>query len=160
MVFEIREATLEDMAELAEKMRAEDRAEVLSSGSFTAADAVIESVEATTDPRSLFINGELAVMYGVVPGPTNLIGRRVGVPWVLTTDVVTRNPKAFVKASRQILPDLFLDKDILVNYVDDRYTSSVRWLRMLGFWVGEPEPFGSNGEPFRPFVMRREDLYV
>jgi hypothetical protein len=50
---------------------------------------------------------------------------------------------------------MFKDYDILVNYVDNRYEAAIRWLRVLGFWVGEPEVYGTSGELFRPFVKKK-----
>jgi hypothetical protein len=42
----------------------------------------------------------------------------------------------------------------LVNFVHAENTTSVRWLRRLGFTVHEAQAFGALGEPFHPFEMR------
>jgi len=41
----------------------------------------------------------------------------------------------------------------LVNHVDERNEASKRWLSWLGFELGEPEPHGPFGIPFRPFRL-------
>ena len=42
----------------------------------------------------------------------------------------------------------------LLNYVHAGNTTSVRWLRRLGFTLAEPQPYGARGELFHQFEMR------
>jgi hypothetical protein len=42
----------------------------------------------------------------------------------------------------------------LVNFVHAKNTTSVRWLRRLGFTLHEAVPYGALGEPFHPFELR------
>ena len=45
----------------------------------------------------------------------------------------------------------------LVNWVDDRNTCAIRWLKWMGFTIHEPEPYGVANLPFRRFDMKMRD---
>jgi len=153
----IRDVLPADIARLEDTIREADRLEVRASGGLAPRQAAEQSIEMTKFPRSILFDGELAIIYGVAQSSESL---RVGIPWTLSTCIVPRYPKTFLKVTRAALPGMFARHDILVNYVDARYTSAVRWLKMLGFWVGDPTPFGISDEPFHPFMLKREDLRV
>ena len=42
-----------------------------------------------------------------------------------------------------------------LNIVDANYTAAIRLLDIVGFELGEPEPMGIHGKPFRRFEMER-----
>jgi hypothetical protein len=48
---------------------------------------------------------------------------------------------------------MLADYPVLRNYVDQRNTVSIRWLRWLGFRMGEPAVMGAARVPFVPFEM-------
>jgi hypothetical protein len=141
-------------------MRREDADEVMASGSLSPGDAVAESVDCTPDPKTLLINDEVACIFGLAVSFVSIAGSRVVIPWALTTDTVDRYPKTFYKTSKQVVVKMFAENEVLVNYVDARYTSAVKWLRLLGFWVGEPEDLGPHGVKFRPIVRKKETFRV
>lgn len=157
---EVRDVTDEDIAYVARWMRERDKLEVWASDRMEPLEAIKESVHLSHFVKVFVIDGKPAAIYGVADLQPNLVGTRFGVPWVLTTEVVSRNPREFIRASRRILPTLFNGYDVLLNYVDVRYVSAVRWLKSLGFWVGAPVPFGVAGELFHPFVLKKDDFHV
>lgn len=89
-------------------------------------------------------------MFGIVPD--TLIGSSANV-WFLGADEMSGIKKTFVKMSRQFI-DVFLDQyPLLWNFVDARYTSSIRWLKACG--ASFEKVLNINGNEFHSFVIRR-----
>lgn len=153
----ILKATVAHAEALAPLMRPEDAAEVWASGGYPPLDVLLEALNFSDVAYTLFLDGEVAAMWGVGPAmkPTLLAGRWLGVPWLLTGRAVTKHPGAFLRACRACLPLLLQRYPVLVQWVDARYVAAVRWVRWLGFEVGEPVPFGVSGLPFHPVRIRR-----
>ena len=77
----------------------------------------------------------------------------VGSPWLMATDDVSDYPLALTQITKRYVAIMRETYPLLVNYVDARNVDSVRWLRMLGFELGEPTPYGVEGRPFHRFAM-------
>jgi hypothetical protein len=147
---------VEDADELGLRMRESDRLEVWASGKFGPTDAVKDSLRVSSFARSVFYDGKLSFMFGVAPLYGSMLGVRAGAPWTLTSDLVAKHPKIYVQVTRELLPLLFKDYDVLINFVDARYRASIRWLEVLGFHIGKPVEYGENKELFCPFILDRE----
>ena len=156
----IRDYQDSDLEYLSRWMRERDRLEVWASCRMEPEDAIKDSVRLSQYVKVVLFDGKPAVIFGVSDVQKNIAGNQIGVPWVLTTELVSKYPKTFLKLSQGLLPTLFNGYDILLNYVDVRYISAVRWIKSLGFWIGNPVPFGKEGEFFHPFAMKKEDLRV
>lgn len=147
-------ATEEHARQLAPLMRPADAAEVLASGGYQPLDALLDAMAWSAESYAGYIDGELACLFGVVPG-TFLTGEAV--PWLLTSNVVQRKPRAFLRASREVIADWLGKYPMLVQQVDARYEQALRWAERVGFNVEPPAPFGISGEPFCRISMRRPD---
>jgi hypothetical protein len=148
----IESATLEHAAILAETMRQEDRDEVWATGRYTPAEALRASLGMSLFAKSGFADGELVCMWGL--GSPNMVGN-VGTPWLLGASTVTKHQVPFLRNCCNFRNEMLEYYDILRNWVDVRNTTSIRWLRWIGFEIKEPQPFGAFGLPFHPFEMRR-----
>lgn len=136
-----------DIGLLFANMRASDRAECEAYGV-----PVYETIRSSA-ARSLLcwtglIDGELAAIIGVTP--FDVLGG-VGTPWMLGTPVLDRHSRILVRRTPEYIAHMLAAFPHLVNYVHAKNTTSVRWLRRLGFTLHEPEPFGPFGEPFHRF---------
>lgn len=150
----VRELRDGDIEALAASMRPEDAAEVLASGGHSPLEALRVSVEASSEVWAWEVGGEVAAIFGVVPlEQSALLSPRSAIVWALTGSAVTRNRKAFVRASRAIVAALLFRWDALFNAVDQRYTGAIRWLESMGATFAPPRPFGAQGLPFVPFVL-------
>lgn len=98
-----------------------------------------------------FIDGELAAILGAAPIDM-LAG--IGSPWMLGTPVLDRHQRVLVRSTPTYISEMLKAFPHLVNFVHAKNTTSVRWLRRLGFTLHEAVPFGPLGEPFHPFEMR------
>lgn len=148
----VRAAVETDIPDIAGRMRAADVAEVAASSGRSPQEALEFSLRKSSLARTAVIDGRPEVMFGV--GDINVL-TRTGAPWLLGTDAVTENYVAFLRGSVDWRDQLLLRYDVLVNAVDDRNLASKRWLRWLGFKLGEPMPIGRAGAMFRVFEMRR-----
>lgn len=77
----------------------------------------------------------------------------VGVPWLISTNLVPKYRGVFMRYSKQIFDLVKRDYNYLCNYVDKRNIVAIRWLKWLGFTIQEPEPYGVNGELFCRFEL-------
>lgn len=153
----VRPATLADAEALAPKMRAEDAAEALASHSLTSLDAIRLSLDRSDVAYALELDGELAAVFGVEPGPTAsvLSGPEFSFVWALTGTAVERHRKSFARASVAMLRTLLVEHPVLINFIDARYTRALAWARWLGAEVQPAITFGAAQLPFHPVIFRR-----
>ena len=96
---------------------------------------------ATSDPGwAVELHGEPVAVFGVrrVPDTTGQ-NRRVGVPWLVATDVIERYPVHFYRISKGIVRQMRKRCDLLENWVHEENRLSVRWLAWAGFTIEAPE---------------------
>lgn len=133
-------ATEDDARELAPLLRAEDRAEVLALGE-DPVDGLLQSLAAAREAWTWRDDGPIICMAGVAP--LSLIGS-TGIPWLLGSPLVAVHRRAFMLETRRMVAHWLTVFPLLRNVVDARYDAAIRWLRWLGFAVGEPFPLGSG----------------
>lgn len=129
-------ATDADRADLAARMAAADRAELVAAG----VGMECLSVQA----RALRWHGRLVCLFGVerLPEPG------AGVPWMLCTDTLAEVPRrAMADVSQRVVAAWRGDYRWLVNHVHRHNAQAVRFLRWLGFTIHET-PTGPGGEFF------------
>jgi hypothetical protein len=98
-----------------------------------------------------FVDGELAAIIGCAP--ISVMGG-IGSPWMLGTPVLDRHSRILVRRTPGYIAQMLRAFPHLVNFVHAKNTTSVRWLRRLGFTLHEAVPFGARGDLFHPFEMR------
>lgn len=143
-------ATVAHAKDLGPRLREADREEVSASSGMEAEDVLILAV-AHAKRADAWFKGDTLIAISGING--SLVDPSVGVIWMLGSDELDRLPKVLMKGQRQYVRDLLKGHDMLLNFVDNRNIKAHRWLRWLGFHVGEPRPFGAAGLLFRPFVM-------
>ena len=140
-----------DAAELFAHLRASDLAECQAYGRPDIAAGIESSVARSVLCWSAFADGKLGCIIGVAP--VNVL-TGVGSPWMLGTPVLDRHSRILVRKTPEYIDRMLKVFPHLVNFVHARNTTSVRWLRRLGFTLHEAVPYGPLGEPFHPFEMR------
>ena len=142
-------ARKEHCDELAYNMRAADRAEVQAAG-LSSYRAVNRAFRSGIMTRTAFIDGEIAAMWGL---GGNLLSDE-GQPWLLTTKAVERIPISFVKVGKGQVLEMLKFRSVLRNYVAADYFQAIRFLKIIGFNIGEPENIGAR-KLFCKFEMVR-----
>lgn len=148
-----RPGTLDDALALAPRLRPADRAECWAAFGLPVGQTLRRSVEASTVLIAAEADGELAALFGLVP--VNALEGE-GAPWMLATSEADRHARAWLREAPQWLRLIGDGWSVLRNHVDARNGASIRWLRRMGFHVGEAAPWGWAGLPFRQFEMRME----
>ncbi len=133
-------ATDGDVRELAPRLREEDRAEVVALG-VDPVDGLSQSITGACEAWTYRADRQIICMAGI--SPLSLIGR-VGVPWLLGSELVLEHRRAFLAETRRMVAHWLTLFDVLRNVVDARYQAAIRWLRWLGFEIGEPFPLGNG----------------
>lgn len=147
---EIRKPTDRDIRILVENLRDSDKEEMKAYFNEDYTWQIKTSVKYSSDAWSVIVNGKLLFICGV--GLTSMIGS-VGCPWLLGTTFIQDNKKEFFKQAQLILAEMKESYSVLENHVHAKNSAAVLFLRHLGFKLGEPEPYGANGDLFHPFVM-------
>lgn len=135
---------------VARALRAGDAAELAAYGEGSPMRVVWKSWRASIIRKAMLIDGEPAVIGGVVG---SMLGAE-GMPWLLTTSAVERAPIAFVRAARQEVLAAAEAYPLLANYVHAPYKRAVGFLQVLGFTIDPPEPIAATGEMFHRFWLK------
>ena len=151
MDIQIRKATVKDAEYLAPRLRGSDKKEVMAMG-LSPCDALNLSFVGSDECFAGVVNGEVAMLFGTAQG---LYDETASI-WALGSEVCNECPVSMVKFGRRMV-QLFLEKyDMLENYCDAEYESSLRWLKLIGFTVCPPESKGVHGEKFCRIYVKKE----
>lgn len=144
-------ATADEVRFVGERLREADRAEVLALG--VRPELGLRMTAAASDYAWCGrINGIPSMIFGC---SRNLLSER-GEVWALGTDNCTSHPREMLIYGRSVLRMMLDIFPVLENYCDARYKASLRWLKKIGFVVGEPESFGANGALFCHIMAKKE----
>jgi hypothetical protein len=135
---------------LGANMRASDIAEVRACG-HDPHEAARSSVAHSLLCWSAFADGELGCIIGCAPIS---IVSGIGSPWMLGTPVLDQHSRVLVRLTPRYIAEMLKAFPHLVNYAHAANTTSVRWLRRVGFTLAQAEPYGPLGEPFHRFEMK------
>lgn len=146
-----------DCLEIASIMRDADIAEIYASSGKEPLEVLINSLAVSTESYLACYRGLPVAVFGVVPADVSyLTDPKVGIVWMLTTEVVRQCPKAFWQECKRGLRLLLERWDVLLNAVDCRHEKALRWGSRLGFVFEPPESFGVHGLPFQRFSVTKE----
>lgn len=134
-------------------VRQADIDELYAVSRLTTEEAIHLGLRISTMAWSGFANGELVTMFGV--SPASMIGG-AGTPWLVSTHLVEKYQKTFLRGSRHALQAMLSVYPHLENYVDVRNNAAKAWLHWLGFTLEEPAPYGALGLNFHRFHMEKK----
>jgi len=152
MEITIREATIEDAKYVGEHLREDDLREVEALG-FTPECATMFSFSGSDEAYTGCVDGVPTMIFGI-GAPTLADDTSV---WALGTDTCNKVPLAMVRIGREVVKRFLEKNSTLTNYCDARYTKTIKWLRLLGFTIGDPEPYGDSGALFCKLTIHKED---
>ena len=152
METKFRAPTDEAIRFIAANMRQADAVEVRASSSHEPLAALLHSVELSNYSSVVWINGVPVAIFGLVIRDI-LTGS--GVPWLLSAEQVLNHKREILVHSKAGVSQMLTICPRLFNYVHAENKISIRWLKWLGFSIGEPERYGMNGEIFHRFHQER-----
>jgi ribosomal protein S18 acetylase RimI-like enzyme len=129
-------------------MRQWDQVEAKAMGHSPAA-ALMLGMAASVDCYTVMIDGKPEGMIGMVP--KNILEGE-GAPWMLGTDAIYANPRALLTLSRRVVRIWRDSLPNLRNVVAAENARAIRYLRRLGFAVGD-ERVSVGGVDFVTFAM-------
>ena len=148
---EILPTTREHLLRLATTMRQADRDEIYAAEGKTPFQGLTDANKVSRDTFTATARGHVLCSFGVIP-LTKVGG--IASPWFLSSEYLPEHPRALLCYSRDAITHWRKEYDLLVNFVDARYTMSIRWLEKIGFTIHPAEPYGFLQLPFHMFEMR------
>ena len=148
--YEIMATTDEHVEELALTMSPQDKAEAWAAQHLSPREALRVSMMYTNHPKTGLVNGRVMAIWGV--GKLTQLSD-VGIPWMLTSELVENSYRTFLRHSKHLLNDMKKEAVVFSNVVDVRNTVSIRWLKWLGFTIHDPFPYGPDNMLFHRFTM-------
>ena len=133
---------------VANRLRPEDRDEILATGS-EPRHLLYSYFRNSAHRWAAFVDGDIALVGGCF-GP--LVSQE-GAAWLYTTPAIERVPIAFAKEARRWLRQVLEEKTIITTTCIATYERSLRFWTMLGFKDEGGEQV--NGKTFRNLVIRR-----
>lgn len=147
----VRRAIKDDVEFLCDKLRQSDVNEVWASSHKTPEEALTYSLDKSIFALTI-VNSNPIGMFGIAPDI--ILGDKASV-WFLASDELESIGRRFIKNSRRFI-DIMLDYyPYLFNFVDERNQESIKWLRLCGATIEEPQPYGKENLPFRYFYFER-----
>lgn len=154
-MYEILPTTENHIKELAKTMRQADIDECWAAHHFSPYEALKHSLYHTDRPQTGLYDGRVICIWGI--GKMSYLSKE-GIPWMLTSNLVNKHYREFLRRGLKCLIDIKKEAVILVNMVDARNKRSIRWLKWLGFTVHDPIPFGPDKMLFHPFIMENYNV--
>jgi hypothetical protein len=136
---------------IASNMRPADCAEAWATALLSPQAALEQSLAVSVQAWTGLADGVPYCMFGVATSASP----DVGVPWLLGTADLERNAIAFLRRNHGFVDAMLERFPRLINHVDARNRTSIRWLQWIGFTIGRPQPYGPFAMPFHPFELRR-----
>lgn len=152
MVAEVIRMSAEDVSAILPLVRQADIDEITEALGIPMEEALLEG--AADNGKKIVVDGKVVAVFG---DATYSILGSVGVPWLISTIHVEQHARAFLKVCKPEVMDMLTRHAHLMNFVDVRNTTAIRWLKWLGFTFGSAIPYGPKGFPFHPFTLNREN---
>lgn len=151
-----RKATLDDAVSLSSRLRPEDATEVALSSSESTEALLVHSVSMSQECYAAEVDGLVIALWGV-----HRYQLVIGVPWLLASPEVSRYAKRLVADGRAWVDHISITHPVLTNFVHAGNKSSLRWLKHLGFTIGQLYPeYGVGKAPFYQFYKHSPYLNV
>ncbi len=152
---EIRPTRPEDVEALIANLRESDLIECIAYGRDDIPAGIRSSVNRSVLCWTGLADGEVASIMGCTP--LNMLAG-IGSPWMLGTPLLDRHSRVLVRETPAYIARMLSIFPHLFNLVHVENTTSVRWLRRVGFTLHAPVPYGEMGEMFHPFEMKASNV--
>ena len=148
-------ATRAEIDDLVANLRPQDQAECVAGGVTDFRSAVADGVAHSMLCWTGLVDGRVACIFGV-RASQGFLGEQ-GVPWMLGTELVAKNARAFIRNSRPYIAQMLRAYPHLMNYVHAPNRDAIGWLKRMGFVIGGAV-MAPTGEMFYPFEMRAQNV--
>lgn len=132
------------------RLREADHEECMASNGCSADTGLRRSFETSDVCWVATLDGQPVFAFGV--SRTSILCG-TGHPWLLGTDGILKVGRETVRQSKRYVQEMLSRVDMLENWVDNRNTVSIKWLKWCGFKFDKAAPFGIKQKMFRRFYM-------
>lgn len=150
---EVLPVSVQDVAAIAAIARQADIDELTEALGVSIEDALLGGIRDSLNAKQIVVDGKVVAVFG--DAVFSLLGG-VGVPWLISTIHVQAHARAFLRVCKPEVQQMLTRHPHLMNYVDARNTSAIRWLKWLGFKFESAAPYGARRFLFHKFTMNRE----
>ena len=147
----LRAPTPDDIEAVAADMRPIDRLEAKLVGGLEPKAALEASVNRSQWAYAAIADGQPQCIFGVSTLTDSLLGDD-GAPWMLGANSLCRHARALLIVSRPQIVRMRSEYQRLLTIVHADNHQAIRWLKWLGFSMGEVFQF--KAAPFRKFEMQ------
>ena len=141
-------STLEDIKYLEQRLRQEDKQEILAGSGLIPYYALLNGFQNSVIVFTIFNPKNKPIgIFGV-----DDVGNGVGGIWLLATKDLATIKIAFLKQCREVVKVLNQKYKILWNYVDCRNEVHIKWLKWCDFKFLRKTNYGVLQKPFYEFI--------
>lgn len=156
MEWHVRRATIEDVEDIAPRLRQSDIDEIVAASGKSPLDSLTSALELS----------QLGTWVGVYKGRVELIfgcshtpDRSIGLPWMVCTDTLKDSPREFLQKSKVWVKGFSKQFPILKNFVSAKNELHIKWLKWCGFTFTQlHQEYGAGKEPFWEFEMTQKEI--
>ena len=153
VMIEERDASLQDIKDLANNLRKEDEREVRTLTQEDPVKSLIRGFVVSKMCKVVFLNKKLVLIYGVA----KTSDPEIGSPYMLATNELPKIGVRFVGNSKDRIDKMHEHYPVLFNYIDSRNKLHLKWLKWCGFEIIGFKIF--NNVKFYRFIKEKK-IYV
>jgi hypothetical protein len=155
--YRIEPTEIAHIRELYDTLRDQDRSEILNLG-FGVKKALWRAYRNSIMCKTALVADKVAAIWGLGIGLRAGVSplSDLGVPWLHTSAAIENIPVSFVRVAKAEVAAMRKLRPRLESFVAADYAQAIKFLRLLGFVIDEPEPTGLNGAHYCRFYLTRE----
>lgn len=152
VVYDVVDAEYAHIEQIASIARQADIDECWAQVGLPIRDGLRMTLDQSTCARVGRADGVPGVVFGAIDH-----GVHGGQLWMVGTTLIEKHQRGFLENSRREIEEYRIIYNMLWNYVDVRNLRAIRWLKWLGFTIGERVLYGPFLKPFYLFHWVRQE---
>lgn len=147
-----KEADRKDFKLMKKIIRKEDREELEASTGKRYEDIIDKTRDVSDISFAGYYDGKLIALFGV---RTLSMMTQTGAIWMFGSKFLPAHQRVFLKHCKKCVEVMLEDYQKVFNFVDERNTMVIRWLKWLGFTFEDSQPYGPKRMPFYKFYLEK-----
>jgi hypothetical protein len=112
------------------QLKSEDVEEAKASMGLSAEEALVYTLESSKYKWVIIHNDKIEAVFGI-----SEVSPEIGLMWEVSTDAINNFKKSFLQISKQGVQEAQELYPILMNFVSENNTTTIKWLKYLGFTI-------------------------
>jgi hypothetical protein len=149
--FCVKEGNDQDVYSLVGRLRQADKDELFATNGQDPDKTLVESWQASKYRRVMIYEKQVICAMGIVE-----FNQDIGIPWLLGSDEISSAKRQFLKGVKEGIDFASSKYRYLINFIDIRQSSAIRYFTWMGCKFEEPKPFGFENRLFTMFIKTRD----